>query len=500
MYGGCKFQAVLAAAMRRHGYTPVVLLPAPDRNIETLYTALGPTEFFYDSHLVKATDLARGQQRASTLLGKVGAIEDLIEHQVDGCRVGRNALSLALRRLRVGQLDLKNREHAVVLQEALSVSLARVDCYREFVRQVAPERAVFLERGYSPSAELFDACLEQEVESVQWCSAPLENRLLFKRYSRENRGVHPLTLSPESWQSIQQEPWSSRDEARLLEYHESIYAAGGLYNRQKLQDGKAIVDRAALIENLQLDPNKKIAVIFCHILYDATFFYGENLFSDYLSWLLETVRVAMDNPRLNWIVKVHPVNLWRSRADGKEMEQLEVAALRQAFGELPSHIRIMPADTPINTYSLFNAIDYGLTVRGTVGMELPCYGIPVVTAGSGRYSGRGFTIDPPTPNEYRSILLELHEQPRLSRQMIIAAQSYTMAVLYRRCWPMRGLCINYEKTNAPIPAMSVDVQLTAPSPEQVLDDDHLGEVARWIDGHDEDYLIPVTEPANAPDL
>ena len=65
-------------------------------------------------------------------------------------------------------------------------------------------------------------------------------------------------------------------------------------------------------------------------------------------------------------------------------------ALRRHFGNLPGHVKLMRADTGINTFSLFDVADYGLTVRGTIGMELPCFGIPVVTAGTGRYSGPWF--------------------------------------------------------------------------------------------------------------
>ena len=42
----------------------------------------------------------------------------------------------------------------------------------------------------------------------------------------------------------------------------------------------------------------------------------------------------------------------------------------------------------------FQNIDFALTVRGTVGCELACYGVPVITAGTGRYSHQGFTVDP----------------------------------------------------------------------------------------------------------
>ena len=42
----------------------------------------------------------------------------------------------------------------------------------------------------------------------------------------------------------------------------------------------------------KLDPERKTAAIFSHILYDATFFYGESLFADYEEWLVEAVRAA----------------------------------------------------------------------------------------------------------------------------------------------------------------------------------------------------------------
>jgi hypothetical protein len=62
--------------------------------------------------------------------------------------------------------------------------------------------------------------------------------------------------------------------------------------------------------------------------------------------------------------------------DGVPMEQIEAQVLKREFGELPAHVSLMPANTEINTYSLFDAIDFGLTVRGTIGMELPALVYP----------------------------------------------------------------------------------------------------------------------------
>ena len=114
------------------------------------------------------------------------------------------------------------------------------------------------------------------------------------------------------------------------------------------------------------------------------------------------------------------------------MEQLEATLLHDAFGTLPNYVKIIPADTDINTYSLFEIIDFGLTVRGTVGLELPCFGIPVITAGTGRYSGNGFTVDPKNVKEYRSILTDLHFHAPLTDGEINLARRYAFGSFFLR--------------------------------------------------------------------
>src|SRR5665213_2023901 len=103
----------------------------------------------------------------------------------------------------------------------------------------------------------------------------------------------------------------------------------------------------------------------------------------------------------------------------------------------------MAADTDINTFSLFDVADYGLTVRGTIGMELPCYGIPTVTAGTGRYSGRGFTMDPGTPAEYQALLARLHSVPRLDAATVTMARRYAYGTFFLRPAPMTSFRLLY---------------------------------------------------------
>jgi hypothetical protein len=110
------------------------------------------------------------------------------------------------------------------------------------------------------------------------------------------------------------------------------------------------------------------------------------------------------------------------------------------LGSLPDHVKLLPADTDINTRSLFPLIDYGLTVRGTIGLELPCFGIPVLLAGTGRYSGKGFTLDPPTREDYLRQLESLHLVPRLSEEQVLMAKKHAYVLFRKRQTSFQDVC------------------------------------------------------------
>ncbi len=443
MLAAAKIESLIAAGLATRGYVPVLILPARNRAVEAAFAATHPlAEIHTIDDKLDANALARARREAEPLVADA-SFAALAALEIDGFRVGRSALSSVVRRLRVGRLDDGDPAHRAAVEAALARSIATMHVAKELVARIAPDLAVFLERGYTPAGEFFDACVLAGVDTVQWLGAPQSDRLLFKRYRRETRSDHPLALDDATWEAVKAMPFGPADEQALLDTLAANYDSGAWFNRQQLQVGKRAASRDQARAALGIAPDRKAAGIFCHILYDATFFYGASLHPDYEAWLVDTVRHAIANPHLDWLVKVHPVNVWRSRMDGKPMEQLEAAALRREFGDLPGHVRLVPADTGLNSWAFFGAIDYGLTVRGTVGMEMPCLGIPTVTAGTGRYAGRGFTIDPSTREAYARTLARLHEMPALDAATKSLARRYAYATFEMRPLRIEGLAVDF---------------------------------------------------------
>ncbi len=475
-----KAQALFARALIPHGYRPVVLLHGRNKVAERFYNAAQSTRFIYLDDFIKNDFI----DQARELLDTPDAFDRLLTLEIDGIRIGRNVLSLVLRRLRTGRLVTGNSQQLALAVEILAQSLAAKAAGEIVLDHVKPSLAIFNERGYTPAGELFDLCVMRGIDTIQWLGAPQADRLLFKRYTLANRASHPLALDPVTWNHLQAKPLDSTSREEIMTQLASHYGSGAWFNRQQLQTDKNLMEPEEVRQVLGVSSGRKIAVIFCHILYDATFFYGSSLFKDYEEWLVETVRSAIANPHLDWIIKVHPVNVWRSRMDGQPMEQLESIALHRAFGELPPHIRIMPADTSINTWSLFQTIDYSLTVRGTVGMETPCFGIPTVTAGTGRYSGHGFTIDPENQAQYRDILARLHTIPRLDDETIAKARLYAWGTFFRRPIPTYSFRLDFQGQGRH-PSLVPNCDILSP-PDQAAD---LAALAQWIaTSRDADFL------------
>lgn len=476
-----KVEALFAGLLRLKGYAPLVLLERPDRTIERIFRAAAPeTEFVYRTAGITPADTEAARQAAEAIMAEHQSLQSLVRLELDGYRIGRNVQSKVLRQFRVGRLDDGDPKHREMALATLATSLATKAFAQRLLAAHKPDIAVFVERGYTPAGEVFDGCVLNGVDVMQWCGAPQSDCLIYRRYDRATRAEHPLTLSEEMWARLLAMPWSAAEDEAVTARIAANYASGAWYNRQQLQDGKSMLPADEARRALGIDPSKKTAVIFCHILYDATFFYGDSLFDDYEQWTVETVRAAIANPQLNWVVKVHPVNVWRSRMDGAALAQIEATILRKHFGDLPPHVRLMPADTGINTASLFDIADYGLTVRGTIGMELPCFGIPVVTAGTGRYSGRGFTLDPKTRDEYVALLARLQEVPRLSAEQVSRARLHYYGALELRPVPMQSFMLDY-RSSVDVPGMILpNVFMKRRADAHLLDSEDLGRLVAWL--------------------
>jgi hypothetical protein len=424
-------------------------------------------------------------------------LSDWLALEYQGVHVGRFVAAMAQRRYRA-RLDFADPAFRDDLRSRLALSVRHTIAAARMIRELKPDCVLVMDRGYTGQGEVFDLAINQGIDTLVWNLGYKSNRLVFKRYNVNNERDHHLCPSADSWRRISSIPWNSENGNTIRQELFECYQTQDWFSLNGAQYDKKILSQQVTRQKLGLSADKKVAVIFPHILWDGSFFWGKDIFSDYTHWLEETIRAAAANPRLEWIVKLHPAHMAKGRQMNDTVRPLEFDVIERTVGILPDHVKLVHPDTEISTFSLFQIADYAVTVRGTVGIESGLFGIPVVTAGTGRYDRRGFTLDSSTREEYLQKLDTLETYPRLSAEQVEIAERYAYGVFIGRPLSLSSLSLAYARDGKATPKVTVHCQTRA----QWLGSQDMQKLTAWIrDGKLEDMLeLPLPEANDSSSL
>jgi hypothetical protein len=487
-----KIEGMLLKALDLAGYRPSVLTSAPIRARAARYLdAYG----FDDLRVIEDYEVSPDRPDIHE------AVHDVLQHDITVQRlkdlqfrdtyVGRHVLSSISRGLLQGSVDLRDRRAAETLATLLPRSMALCLAAERMLDDIDPDVVIFNEARYAGYGPIFETALRQRRNVVQFVHAFSDDALVVKRYTAETSRFHPRSLGEQTWAEVAAGPWNDEMERELAEQFDLRYAGKDMLSR-RLHERTQRRSRSELTAELGLDPSKPTAVVFSHVLWDANLFYGEDLFEDQGEWLVETVREAAATPDVNWVVKLHPANVWKLRQEGFHGEMHEVAQIRERVGPLPSHVKLLMPETEVSTISLFELADWGITIRGTVGVELPCYGVPMLTAGTSHYSGRGFTVDSATAEEYRSRLRHIREIPPLTEEQTIRAKKHAHALFCRRPLRFTSFRTTMDQVERMGHPLDHNIEVTLRSEAELRGAPDLRAFAEWaVDREREDYVAPL---------
>ena len=143
---------------------------------------------------------------------------------------------------------------------------------------------------------------------------------------------------------------------------------------------------------LQLD-ERPIVLLAANVIGDSLTLGRADFTGDMSSWLRRSLTYFAEGRDLQFVLRVHP---GEHNLQGPSVADL----VREQLPELPSHMRVVAAEDPVNTYDLVAIADLGLVYTTTVGLEMAMIGLPVIVAGHTHYRGKGFTIDPSSWENY----------------------------------------------------------------------------------------------------
>jgi hypothetical protein len=157
--------------------------------------------------------------------------------------------------------------------------------------------------------------------------------------------------------------------------------------KSKLQDQK--------IERIVIAKSNRIKILIAiHDFYDSPHPFGKNLYPDIYLWL-EALKVLASKVNYDWYIKTHPDIAGNGEAILKEfcLKNKEFTILSPKT----SHHEI------IN-----QGINFALTVYGTIAMEYPLLGVPVINASTKNpHVAYNFSLSPRDVSEYEELILNL---------------------------------------------------------------------------------------------
>lgn len=189
---------------------------------------------------------------------------------------------------------------------------------------------------------------------------------------------------------------------------------------------------------LNYNENKHI-LIAIHDFFDSPHSYGNNFYPDFYQWLQALSKIA-ECTNYNWYIKTHP----DARGNGSEVIEQFIQS-NPRFKFLPSSVS--------HHQLISEGISLALTVFGSIAVEYPYLGIPVINASENNPHIRyNFCASPKTVEEYEHLLLNL-QNIRIEDSNTSILEFYFMHHLFNlKSWTIKDYEKYYNSVGGPTKA------------------------------------------------
>jgi len=226
------------------------------------------------------------------------------------------------------------------------------------------------------------------------------------------------------WAARQDDPLSEPQWEQIRALYASRQSANLWDNFARLWQGEPAKGGVQVREELDLD-DRPVVLLPANVIGDSLTL-GRQVFSQTMTeWLEKSVQYFAKRQDIQLLVRVHPGERYITGPSVADVVHRALPDL-ETNPDL-SHIHLVAALDPINTYDLIEIADLGIAYTTTVGMEMVMSGVPVIMAGQTHYRGKGFTLDPDSWETYFNQLdqaLQGRQDLRLTRQQVEQAWNY----------------------------------------------------------------------------
>jgi hypothetical protein len=335
------------------------------------------------------TDVDRGNARDIAASVPDERLGDFVYEDL---KLGEHARAGTMRYFASGVLE--GEPHGVaVLRRYLEAALLSAWATQRILKREQFDCVVTSHGCYVPHGAIAEVTRQQKKHLVAWYLAYKDR---CTTWSHDDMYIYKMLDEPTSvWENMN---WTEEMELELMDYLAD--RAQGTKDWLMCFHEKSQKNVEAIATELSIDFSKPTIGLLTNVMWDAQLFYSVSAFPNMLEWLLKTIDYFAKRPDLQLVIRAHPGEV-RLTMPSKQRAYDEIY---KAFPKLPKNIFVVPPESIINSYVLMNQCDTVLIYGTTMGMELACFGIPVVVSGNSWIRNKGFTYDVSSQSSYFELL------------------------------------------------------------------------------------------------
>ena len=322
-------------------------------------------------------------------------IEDVKAYCRNGINFGMEAASTVISALRDPRPDL-NR-HQPLVRRSLFTSIATYLELNRLVGEITPDQMYVLNGRRASQMPL--------VRVAQKRNIPLSTYEVGHNTEKgyvliEGTYFHSLTNIKSEIEAYWSEVVDQEAATELAEtfFLERRYGSGKEFIEAQFTD-----DQEAGLLPEGFNPDARNVAIFnsSEDEFAAVEGYGNPVYADQISALPEIIKDPRLDPEITFYLRSHP-NL-------RTIENYQTRALKNLSAP---NFRLIPPDSPIDTYALMDACDVALSFGSTMGIESAFFGTPSVVVGRVPYEDLGACYIPTSHEEVVRLLNDKNLHPR----------------------------------------------------------------------------------------
>ena len=153
------------------------------------------------------------------------------------------------------------------------------------------------------------AALNKNLNLIRFASTVRDNAIVASRMTKQSDRKHFSSFSETSWKKILEYKENKKYIFELNQNFIDRYSQKWILSSRN-QPKTRFYEGREIREKFNIKNDKKIAIVYSHILFDLLYFHGHDLFDNYADWFIRTIK-NHKNKNLIWFIKIHPSNVWR---------------------------------------------------------------------------------------------------------------------------------------------------------------------------------------------